>query len=192
MNTDFEDVMSKQTDEELIKIVSVDRNNYQSLAVIAAEEEIKKRRIDTTRFEQVENELSVKIEEAKQFDNKKVTSLTRFVHFIIDSVIVLIIVFILTVPLDANVESQMLIGYVIIFIIIFGYYYILEAKYQKTVAKFITKTKVVTNDGKRPDKHDILIRTLCRFIPFDQVTYLFTRNGLHDRFSDTVVIKENV
>ena len=32
MNTDFKNVMSKRTDEELIKIVTVDRNKYQPLA----------------------------------------------------------------------------------------------------------------------------------------------------------------
>ena len=47
--------MSERTDEELIKIVTVDRNDYQHLAVIAAEEEIKNRSITTTTTEQVEN-----------------------------------------------------------------------------------------------------------------------------------------
>ena len=44
MNIDFNEVMSKHADDELIKIVTIDKNKYQPLAIEAAEEEIKKRR----------------------------------------------------------------------------------------------------------------------------------------------------
>ena len=52
MNSDFKDVMFKRTDDELIKIVTIDKGKYQSLAIEAAEEEIRKRNIDTTKIEQ--------------------------------------------------------------------------------------------------------------------------------------------
>ena len=196
MNTDFKDIMSKRTDEELIKIVTVDRNGYQPLAVIAAEEEIKNRNIDTTKIEQVENEFKTEIEEKKQLDDKTVNSLIRFVHFIIDVVIWWIIVYLLAIILDTILglsipkEHQSLSAYVIIFVSFFCYYYIMEVTCQKTVAKFITKTKVVTKNGRKPTKSDILARTFCRLIPLDQISFLFTRNGFHDRLSNTQVIKD--
>jgi hypothetical protein len=87
MNTDFKNVMSKRTDEELIKIVTVDRNKYQPLAIETAEEEIKNRNIDTSKIEEVKAELTTKVEEQKEFDSKKVSGLTRFIHFIVDSIV---------------------------------------------------------------------------------------------------------
>jgi uncharacterized RDD family membrane protein YckC len=72
----------------------------------------------------------------------------------------------------------------------FGYYVIMETKYQKTIGKFITKTTVVTKDGAKPEIGDIVRRTFCRLIPFDRISFMFTKNGFHDRLSDTIIIKD--
>jgi len=190
MNTDFKDAMSKRTDEELIKIVTVGRDDYQPLAVEAAEQEIKNRGIDTTTIEQVKIDLTTKIVEQQQFDDKKVKATTRLINFIVDTIIWLIIAAILTYPLNAHDGNQMLLGYVILLLSYIGYYTLMETKYQKTIGKFITKTTVVTNDGAKPEVGDIVRRTFCRLIPFDRVSFLFTQNGFHDRLSDTTIIKD--
>ena len=206
MSTDFKDVMSKRTDEELIKIVTIDRDAYQPLAVIAAEREIENRNINTVKVEQVESEFKTKIEEKKQLNDKTVNSLIRFVHFIIDTIAWFIIAGILVIILAGiltviswgtseylNPESESfisLIAYTVFLVSYICYYYIMEVKYQKTIAKFITKTKVVTNNGSEPDKGDILARTFCRLIPLDRISFLFSRNGFHDRLSSTQVIKD--
>ena len=187
---DFKDVMSRRTDEELIKIVTIDRDGYQPLAVEAAREEIKSRNIDALKIEQFENELKVEIEEKKQIDDKTVSSSIRFVNFIIDSIVWFLIAFVLTLPFDAKVEIESIIGSTILLATYIGYYCIMEMVCQKTVAKFITKTKVVKNDGSKPGTGDILARTFCRLIPFDHVSFLFTRNGFHDRLSGTRIIKD--
>ena len=190
MNTDFKDVMLKRTDNELIKIVTVDRNKYQPLAIEVAEEEIKKRNIDIKKIEQVKVDLIVKSEEQEQFDAKKVSSWTRFLNFIIDIIVWFIIVAILTSQLNAKDPVQMLFGYLIFFASYIGYYAFMETKYQKTIGKFITKTKVVNKNGAKPKSGDILRRTFCRLIPFDRISFLFTPNGFHDRLSDTTIIKD--
>ena len=195
MNTDFKDVMSKRTDEDLIKIVTVDRDGYQPLAVEAAEEEIKKRNIDTTKIEQVKTDLTSKIEEQKEFDSKKVSSLTRFIHFIVDTIaffiVTMIFAFILGLFINPTDQSIMtLIGYLMLAVGFFGYYVFMETKYQKTIGKFITKTKVVNKNGTKPEVGDIVRRTFCRLIPFDRISFLFTANGFHDRLSDTTIIKD--
>jgi hypothetical protein len=190
MNTDFKDAMSKRTDEELIKIVTVGRDDYQLLAVEAAEQEIKNRGIDTTTIEQVKIDLTTKIVEQQQFDDKKVKATTRLINFIVDTIIWLIIAAILTYPLNAHDGNQMLLGYVILLLSYIGYYTLMETKYQKTIGKFITKTTVVTNDGAKPEVGDIVRRTFCRLIPFDRVSFLYTQNGFHDRLSDTTIIKD--
>lgn len=190
MDFDFKKVMSERTDEELVKIVTVDRNKYQHSAIEIAEEEIKNRNIDIKIFEQIKDAVETDNKEKIEFESKKVDSLTRCLHFIIDTIIWLIIVAILTLPLKYDNGIQTLLAYLILIGSFIGYYYIMETKYQKTIAKFITKTKVVINNGNRPTNGDVLRRTLCRLIPFDWISYLFTKNGFHDRLSDTTLIKE--
>ena len=70
-----------------------------------------------------------------------------------------------------------------------AYYMLFELFFNRTVGKFITKTIVVTEQGKKPDAKDILIRTLCPQIPFDALSYLFGRVGWHDSISKTRVIR---
>jgi len=195
MTTDFKDAMSKRTDEELIKIVTIGRNDYQPLAVEAAEEEIKNRGIDTTTIEQVKIDLTTKIEEKKQFDEKKVSSMKRFINFIVDTIaffiVALILSYILDILFSTTDQSLMtLVAYLMLALGFFGYYIFMETKFQKTIGKFITKTKVVTKDGAKPELGDIVRRTFCRLIPFDRVSFLFTQNGFHDRLSDTTIIKD--
>ena len=190
MNVDFKEVMSKHADDELIKIITIDKNKYQPLAIEAAEAEIKKRNIDTTKMEQVKVDLTAKSSEQKEFEAKKVNSATRFFNFIIDTIVWFIMVAILTNALDAKDPMQMIVGYFIFFASYIGYYALMETKYQKTIGKFLTKTKVVNKNGTKPQAGDILRRTFCRLIPFDRISFLFTPNGFHDRLSDTIVIKE--
>lgn len=195
MNTDFNDVMSQRTDEQLIKIVTEDRNGYQSLAIEVAEEELKKRNINRTKVEQVKVEFIAKIEERKEFESKKVSSLTRFIHFIVDTIafIIVTIIFTFILGLLFNPTDQNLItifGCLMLAAGFFGYYIFMEAKYQKTIGKFMTKTKIVNKNGTKPEVGNIVRRTFCRLIPFDRISFLFTQNGIHDRFSDTTVIKD--
>jgi len=196
MTTDFKDVMSQRSDEELIKIVTIQRNDYQPLAVESAEEEIKKRGIDTTKVEEIKTDLEEKIEEEKEFDSKKVNSLTRLFNFIIDSIIILIVTLILEfiIGLFYNTDNQSiirLVGYFILTFTFFGYYIFMEYKFQKSIGKFITKTKVFRADGERAQLGDDVARTFCSLIPLDRLSYLFTSNGFHDRLSNTTVIKED-
>ena len=93
--------------------------------------------------------------------------------------------------LNAKDDFQMLVGYLIFFASYIAYYVFMETKYQKTIGKFITKTKVVNKNGTKPEVGDILRRTFCRLIPFDRISFLFTSNGFHDRLSDTTIIKDD-
>jgi hypothetical protein len=78
-------------------------------------------------------------------------------------------------------------GFDVVFIcIVFS---VMEFKFQKTLGKFITKTKVV-NQREKPSINDIMRRTFCRLIPFDRLSFLFMENGIHDGLSNTRVIKE--
>lgn len=82
--------------------------------------------------------------------------------------------------------------FVLVFIIFsFGYYAFFEsASNGKTLAKYITKTKVVDNRGNKPEVGLIISRSFCRMIPFNNLSFLFG-TGWHDRLSETMVIKES-
>ncbi|MBK6979176.1 MAG: RDD family protein [Cytophagaceae bacterium] len=69
----------------------------------------------------------------------------------------------------------------------------MELYFQKTLGKFITKTIVLKENGEKPTLSDLLIRSLCRFIPFDPLSFLYaqyTPKGFHDTLSKTIVVVE--
>ena len=65
----------------------------------------------------------------------------------------------------------------------------MEIKYQKTVGKLVTNTRVVDLNGDKPDEGKIIARTFCRFIPFYRISFVFTKNGIQDYLSKTTVVK---
>jgi uncharacterized RDD family membrane protein YckC len=75
------------------------------------------------------------------------------------------------------------------FLIAMTYYSVLEGLTSRTLGKFITGTYVVTDEGLKPSFLTILGRTLCRFMPFEWITFLFSSVGFHDRLSHTRVVK---
>ncbi|WP_431610788.1 RDD family protein [Chryseobacterium sp. 'Rf worker isolate 10'] len=85
---------------------------------------------------------------------------------------------------NGNLLGQILIGN-------FNYclYYFLMENYLdgRTVAKYITGTKVISTDGTKPTTQQIIYRTLSRIVPFDGLSFLGV-NGWHDKWSDTRVI----
>ncbi len=75
-------------------------------------------------------------------------------------------------------------------IYIFLYYFIFEALFQRTPAKWILGNKVVNAVGERASLSAIAKRTLIRFIPFEPFSFFTGENsGVHDRWSRTYVIK---
>ena len=108
----------------------------------------------------------------------------RLYNFLIDSLIFFVLVTLFSVLLN-NVLAQEDLKYILIFIY-YLYYFIMEWTSGQTVGKMITKTTVVASDThKKPTAFSILIRTLCRLIPFDFFSYLFIPVGIHDRLSKT-------
>lgn len=195
MTNQFSKIMSQRTDQELIEIVTIRRNDYEPLAIEAAEQEINSRNIDSKQIVEIEQVLTSKMEEQIAFEEVKVTPLTRFVHCLVDlfAFILLTIILSFAVGTIYNPETDFAVnvaGYTTMLIAFLSYFIIFEYSYQKTLGKFITKTKVVTANGEIPTLGDIVRRTFCRLIPFDNVSFLFTKNGFHDSLSNTTVVKE--
>jgi uncharacterized RDD family membrane protein YckC len=67
------------------------------------------------------------------------------------------------------------------------YYIIFETLFQRTLAKFITKTKVIMVGGAKPSVDTIIKRTLIRYIPF--ILFSGSRGTWwHDRWTKTRVV----
>ncbi len=68
-------------------------------------------------------------------------------------------------------------------------YFILESISQRTIGKLITQTKVVLENGEKPPPETIIIRSLCRVIPFEPFSFLGNiPRGWHDTLSKTYVV----
>lgn len=112
----------------------------------------------------------------------------RLIDFLIDSGIffILLILFVFAFKDIIAIENIKWISGVLYFL----YYFIFEYFSGQTIAKMITKSKVVSST----DKYNyyfirIFIRSLTRLIPLDIISYLFVSRGLHDWISKTSVIK---
>ncbi|MEO5777661.1 MAG: RDD family protein [Flavobacterium sp.] len=71
------------------------------------------------------------------------------------------------------------------------YYNVFEAFFSTTVGKLITKTIVVDENGDKPTSHAILLRTICRLIPFDALSFFGSPcRGWHDSLAKTYVVKK--
>jgi len=197
MENEFMKAMSERTDEQLIKIVTAERDKYNPTAIDAAEFEVTKRNIDTNKFEEIREKATTERVAKKEVNSGIVSSGKRFLNFIIDFFACMIgasiLSFIISFFINISEGLFLLLFSQLLFLgTYFAYYAIMEIKFQKTVGKFLTKTKVVKMDGRKPENFEIIMRTFCRFIPFDRVTFLFMKNGIHDFLSKTTVIKDNI
>ncbi len=130
----------------------------------------------------------------------------RFIHSMLDGFMIMIICF----PLAHNLAS--LYGRVSLFelrymneehmavlilvwqVCIIGftlfYYIFMEGLFQRTPAKILTGTYVNATGAADTNFGSAALRTLCRYIPFNAISFLFDGNW-HDRVSQTTVIDED-
>jgi len=76
------------------------------------------------------------------------------------------------------------------------YYNVFEIFTARTLGKLVTQTIVVDEYGEKPHHETILIRTLCRLIPFEPFYFIILyfmdkpSRGWHDSLSKTYVVKK--
>ncbi len=122
----------------------------------------------------------------------------RLANSIIDLISILVLWTLFTVGLvllgvdqfykDEQGQQIPLLPLVILLPTFWLYYLLTEFYFQQTLGKKITKTKVVTVTGDKPNFTQILGRTISRSIPFEYLSYLGTTSGIHDRLSGTRVV----
>lgn len=125
---------------------------------------------------------------------KKVGGGIRFVNYLIDRIVVwvLSVVAMFLYMKSYQVQIGKLESFFLSFIIIYMYYVLFESLSGRTLGKLITGTITVTEEGHRPTFVNILGRSLCRFIPFDALSFLGDDgSGWHDSVSKTKVVYIN-
>ena len=140
-----------------------------------------------------------------EIKNEVITNMTsqgkRFLNYLLDMVFIMIFIFIFAIivgivlalvahsSLSDLGDDTKLVEYIISFMGICIYYVIFEAITGRSIAKYITKTKVVNEIGEKPTFNMILVRTICRFIPFEAISILFNDGSCwHDSISKTKVV----
>jgi uncharacterized RDD family membrane protein YckC len=73
------------------------------------------------------------------------------------------------------------------------YYNVFEIFSARTLGKLITQTIVVDENGEKPHHETILIRSLCRLIPFEVLSFIgMPARGWHDSISKTYVVNKTL
>ena len=115
----------------------------------------------------------------------------RIFAYIIDNFIagLLLIIFI-----DLNSLQSNFYYYSYVAPITFFYYFFFEVIFDRTPGKLILRIIVIDASNEKYSESRmiklIFIRTLCRFIPFDLISFLFSEDGQlwHDTISGTKVV----
>ena len=119
----------------------------------------------------------------------------RFLTFLIDYIMRFVIIFVIGVILGLAVYFTNDIDYLswldnlYELLLVALYYIFMESITGRTIGKYIMGTKVLMRDGTKPEADKILLRTLCRFIPFEPFSFFGDDSkGWHDTLTDTVVV----
>ena len=121
----------------------------------------------------------------------------RLANLIIDFVVIFmlfIVVFIIAALINNDVALWLstisdTVANVLGIIAMSVYYIVIELTTQRSVGKLVTGTMVVMEDGSRPKVKAIVIRTLCRFLPFEVFSFFKSYpRGWHDNASGTYVV----
>lgn len=121
------------------------------------------------------------------------SKVTRIGHYFGDFLAIAVVSLLILRAIGMNVDEISIdqdlflqIGFLLFYLV---WQTLFEALTGKTVLKFITKTHVVNMDGSKPTFKTIMLRNLCRFIPFNALSFLGNR-GWHDSVSKTQVVMD--
>ncbi len=123
----------------------------------------------------------------------------RFLNFLIDLVVIFIFqmivgaifgVLLVVQGREAELETMTLEFTLINVVVWLLYYGLMEGLFGLTIGKLITGTRVVDNyTHERPSFPRVMLRTLCRVIPFEHFSYFGNKpGGWHDHLSKTRTI----
>ncbi|MFI5171731.1 MAG: RDD family protein [Chitinophagales bacterium] len=113
----------------------------------------------------------------------------RFVNFIIDYVIIILIFAAIAMASSIQKDSAI---YIIVYAVFFTYYTSMEYIFGRTVGKFITGTIVIREaDLEKISLSQALGRSITRFVPFEVFSLIGSQLGWHDKWTNTAVVKKS-
>ena len=196
----FNELVKTQSDNELLTVYVI-RGEYQPEYIRLVEEEIVARDLFAQRLgikhpeEMSDEEIVSLIRQYLAFEKKKEEVLEkmlmksdslsgrRIVNYLLDMIIIIAVS--VMCGIKWNFDDDL---FQIFFITLFVVYYTLfEGLTGRTIAKYVTNTRVVTKEGRIPSYLNIVGRTFCRLIPFDALSFFWGGNW-HDKISGTIVI----
>lgn len=130
-----------------------------------------------------------------------VSSGLKFAHFLVDYICFQIVINIVSyffqiilnfTDFNATINLTLALYTSIILLLLYpGLYAFSEFMWQRTPAKFLTKSIVIDEYGNKPELRAIILRSFIRLVPFEPFSSLGeTSSGWHDRWSKTWVVSE--
>jgi hypothetical protein len=176
--------LQKQSSKTLLRILSHSQNMYSEVELGLIKKELYERKVS-------ENDVEFAIErwQTKSANRLKVSLGKRSLNCLIDVFFIRYVFgYQLIYPLiidksnsQTDLNGELILVGIVIFVV---YYLFMEALFSTTLGKLVTRTRVVMVSGEKPMFSDIAIRTACRLIPLDPLSF-FGGNGWHDNFSKT-------
>jgi uncharacterized RDD family membrane protein YckC len=118
----------------------------------------------------------------------------RFAHLLIDTIGYYIFIFLFAMVVaifDPEINLEGGFFTILYYLLYVFYFWIFETLTGKTLGKLITRTRIVKEDGSKPDTLNILGRSFSRLIPFDAFSFLGTAGkGWHDSIPKIYVIND--
>jgi uncharacterized RDD family membrane protein YckC len=120
---------------------------------------------------------------------------TRFANNLLDTCLILLVIlvnwtylrYMSQINLSGLTDLSWLGIRIVLNVLLFLYYLLLEGIVGISFGKLITNTVIVNESGQRPTIGQTIRRTFSRLIPFDGLSFLFGKRGWHDLASRTYV-----
>lgn len=136
----------------------------------------------------------------REFKLVRASTGKRFTNYIIDRLVNTGLLFLIIMGLMVIMPAfeswlnniNTIVDYLFTSVILVALYFGMELLTNgKTIGKYITKTRVVTESGGQPTQSQYFTRSLSRVVPFEAFSFLNDEaSGWHDKWSETMVIDE--
>lgn len=119
----------------------------------------------------------------------------RLTHHLVDFALSIMILwwpltfFLKVFGLQNSLLDNQLFIYAMIIVSRMIYFAVFETLFRASPGKYITESIIISNDGKLKLGKSLL-RTLSRHVPFEPLSYLGKKDGWHDQWNDTKVVRE--
>lgn len=131
----------------------------------------------------------------EQISGEPASATRRFWTLVADTIVIRIGLLILEIAygvcygLEALEELNGIKWWGVYIIFYIAYYVVLEVLFGRTLGKVLTGTRVVNSDGLALSIPAAVVRTLCRLIPLEPMSFSLGEAWWHDSISRTQVVR---